>query len=50
MSTGPGLISSLWGIFLFKEVTGRRNFIILLSAGGVVLTGVTCIAIGKVGA
>jgi hypothetical protein len=28
-SSGPGFIGSLWGIFLFKEITGTKNLMIL---------------------
>lgn len=26
---GPGMVASLWGVFLFKEITGTRNYILL---------------------
>eukprot|EP01031_Cornospumella_fuschlensis_P026617 gene26617-32166_t len=29
ISSGPGFVGSLWGIFLFKEITGQRNLAIL---------------------
>lgn len=29
VSSGPSAISALWGIFLFKEIQGRQNFMIL---------------------
>ena len=42
VSTGPGLIASLFGVFLFKEITEIRSLIILLcgfliSVGGIVM-------------
>lgn len=29
ISCGPGFVGSLWGIFLFKEITEKRDFMIL---------------------
>jgi glucose uptake protein GlcU len=29
VASGPPVIASLYGIFLYKEITGKRNFIIL---------------------
>lgn len=44
--TGPGIIASIWGILVFKEITGIRNYIILgaafcFSITGAVLTGLS---------
>mmetsp|Transcript_10292 Transcript_10292/g.22769 ORF Transcript_10292/g.22769 Transcript_10292/m.22769 type:complete len:107 (-) Transcript_10292:72-392(-) len=27
---GPGLIGSLWSVFLFKDIRGQRNYLLLL--------------------
>jgi len=48
VSTGPGLVASLWGVLLFKEITDRRNFLILAIAFSVTLVGVTLIALSKI--
>lgn len=32
ISSGPGFVGSLWGIFLFKEITGTRNLTFLTTA------------------
>jgi hypothetical protein len=32
ISCGPGFVGSLWGIFLFKEITEKRDFLVLLLA------------------
>jgi glucose uptake protein GlcU len=37
--SGPPVISSLWGIFLYKEIKGRKNFIILAFAFTIAITG-----------
>mmetsp|Transcript_20289 Transcript_20289/g.24247 ORF Transcript_20289/g.24247 Transcript_20289/m.24247 type:complete len:395 (+) Transcript_20289:174-1358(+) len=47
VTTGPGIIGALWGIFMFGEIQGKRNFMILGSAIALSLAGVTCIALSK---
>jgi len=32
ISTGPGLVGALWGIFLFKEIQGRKNLLMVVAA------------------
>jgi glucose uptake protein GlcU len=32
IATGPGFLGALWGIFLFKEISGTRNFLTLAIA------------------
>ena len=29
IACGPGLVASLWGIFVFKEIKGTRNMIVI---------------------
>jgi len=48
ITTGPGVIASLWGIFVFKEVQGRRNILILCLAFTITVTGVALIALSKI--
>jgi len=48
ITTGPGLVASLWGIFVFKEITGTRNLSILAAAFGCSILGVTFIVLSKV--
>jgi hypothetical protein len=43
---GPPIIASLWGVFFYKEITGRKNLVILcfgfaVSIVGAVLTGLS---------
>ena len=38
-SSGPPVISSLWGIFLYKEIKGRKNFMILAFGFSLAITG-----------
>jgi len=47
ISTGPGVIGSLWGILLFKEIKDRQAFRILFLAWFVTLVGVVLIALSK---
>jgi len=46
ITTGPGIVASLWGVLVFKEIEGRRNFLVLLTAIGVSILGVVLIALG----
>jgi len=48
ISTGPGVVASLWGIFAFKEITGKRNLGILGIAFLVSICGVILIALSKI--
>jgi len=32
ISTGPGVVGALWGIFAFSEIRGFRNYVVLISA------------------
>jgi glucose uptake protein GlcU len=45
ISSGPGFVGALWGIFLFGEITGKRNFIILGIAVAVTLPALIMIAL-----
>eukprot|EP01098_Paradermamoeba_levis_P016008 TRINITY_DN8414_c0_g1_i1.p1 TRINITY_DN8414_c0_g1~~TRINITY_DN8414_c0_g1_i1.p1 ORF type:complete len:344 (+),score=96.17 TRINITY_DN8414_c0_g1_i1:351-1382(+) len=47
IATGPGCVGALWGIFLFKEISGKRNFLILFAGFVVNIVGVVLIALGK---
>ena len=29
ITSGPGIISALWGVFVFNEIVGKRNYIFL---------------------
>jgi len=47
ISTGPGIIGSLWGVFVFAEIRGIRNYIVLGSAVFVTIISAICIALSK---
>jgi len=47
VSTGPGLLASLWGIFIFKEIRGRKNYLILTLAFIITLIGVILISFSR---
>jgi len=49
VSAGPGLVASVWGILLFKEIRGVRNFLFLGSAFVATIIAVTLIALSKIG-
>jgi len=48
IATGPGAVGCLWGIFVFKEITGLRNFLFFGAAVGLNALGVALITVGKV--
>lgn len=45
ITSGPGFVGSMYGIFLFDEISGKKNFIILSSAFAITLVGLIFIAI-----
>eukprot|EP01137_Pigoraptor_chileana_P016558 Opistho-2@73499 len=47
ITTGPGIVASLWGIIAFGEIRGMRNFIVLGSAFALTFTGVALTAVSK---
>jgi len=47
ISTGPGVVAALWAIFMFQEITGRQNYIVLGTAIAVVFVGIICIVLSK---
>jgi hypothetical protein len=47
VTAGPGLVGALWGIFVFKEITGRRNFIVLGTAVTVTMLSMALIAMSR---
>jgi hypothetical protein len=48
MQIVPGIVANVWGIFVFKEIKGARNFLVLGLAFAVVITAVVIIALSKV--
>jgi len=48
IATGPGVVASLWGIFAFREVKGKRNLLILCLAFSFTIVGVIFIALSKI--
>jgi glucose uptake protein GlcU len=47
ISTGPSIVASIWGIFVFREIRGGRNFIILLLAFLCTIFGAIMISLSK---
>lgn len=48
ITAGPGLIAALWGIFMFKEIQGLRNYLLLMLAFCIILAGALCTAFSKI--
>ncbi len=49
ISSLPGFVASMWGILVFKEITGKRNLLIVGAAFTLSTVAVVCIALAKVG-
>jgi hypothetical protein len=47
VSSGPGLVGALWGIFVFKEIKGARNLGFIALAFVITIAGVLLIAMSK---
>jgi glucose uptake protein GlcU len=47
IAAGPGIVSTLWGVLLFKEIRGRRNFIILGGAFAAAVLSAVFSSLGK---
>eukprot|EP01121_Diplochlamys_sp_Union-15-3_P009670 TRINITY_DN263_c0_g1_i3.p1 TRINITY_DN263_c0_g1~~TRINITY_DN263_c0_g1_i3.p1 ORF type:complete len:357 (-),score=56.49 TRINITY_DN263_c0_g1_i3:31-1017(-) len=48
ITTGPGVVAALWGIFVFDEIKGFKNYVILVSAFVVTIVAVVMIALSQV--
>ncbi|KNC53151.1 transmembrane protein 144 [Thecamonas trahens ATCC 50062] len=47
VTTGPGIVASLWGVCVFKEIRGTRNFAILGAAFLLTIISVTLITLSR---
>nr|XP_033797259.1 transmembrane protein 144 isoform X2 [Geotrypetes seraphini] len=47
IAAGPGFIAALWGVVIFKEIQGRKNYVLLGVAFCVILAGSLCTAFSK---
>ena len=47
MTSGPGIVSAAWGVFVFHEIQGKRNFAILATAILLALAGCVLIGVSK---
>lgn len=47
MTIGPGLVATMWGLFVFKEVKGRRDLTVLLVAFTLTCLAVTLLSLSK---
>ncbi|XP_006867981.1 PREDICTED: transmembrane protein 144 [Chrysochloris asiatica] len=48
ITAGPGLIAAMWGVFMFKEIQGLHNYLKLILAFCIILTGALCTAFSKI--
>lgn len=47
ISVGPSLVGALWGVFLLREISGKRNLGLLAAAFALAIAASTCIALSK---
>ncbi|KAM9329134.1 transmembrane protein 144 [Gastrophryne carolinensis] len=47
ITAGPGLVAAMWGVLVFKEIRGIRNYLLLLLAFSIVLSGSLLTAFSK---
>ncbi|XP_005217677.1 transmembrane protein 144 isoform X1 [Bos taurus] len=48
ITAGPGFIATMWGVFMFKEIQGRKNYLLMMLAFCIILTGALCTAFSKI--
>ncbi|KAE9412077.1 hypothetical protein Angca_003822, partial [Angiostrongylus cantonensis] len=48
LAKAPGVIVSLWAVFLFKEIKGCRNLTALSVGILVTITGIVLISVSKI--
>jgi hypothetical protein len=47
VTLGPGIVSMLWGVLVWREVQGARNYALLAAATAVYIGGAACIVLSK---
>ena len=47
ISIGPGLVSAMWAIFVFRELQGRKNYVLVTLAFVLIATAATMMALSK---
>jgi len=48
IGSGPGIVGSLWGIIVFKEIKGKRNILFFLLAAFLAAVGITFIVLSTI--
>ncbi|NXJ82356.1 TM144 protein, partial [Trogon melanurus] len=48
ITAGPGLVAAMWGVLVFKEIKGLKNYVLLSVAFCIILTGSLSTAFSKV--
>ncbi|XP_067153965.1 transmembrane protein 144 isoform X4 [Apteryx mantelli] len=48
ITTGPGLVAAVWGVLVFKEIKGLKNYMLLTVAFCIILAGSLSTAFSKV--
>jgi len=47
ITAGPGFIAAMWGVFMFKEIQGLQNYLLMIFAFFIILSGALCTAFSK---
>ncbi|XP_004708792.1 transmembrane protein 144 [Echinops telfairi] len=48
ITAGPGLIAAMWGVFMFKEIQGLRNYFLMILSFCIILTSALCTVFSKI--
>ncbi|KAM4708192.1 transmembrane protein 144 isoform 2-T4 [Discoglossus pictus] len=48
ITAGPGLVAALWGVVVFKEIKGKRNYLLLALAFVIIVSGSILTALSKI--
>ena len=46
-ATGPGLVSTLWGILVFGEIRGVKNYVLFGCGVVILISGIICVVLSR---
>ncbi|EMD43059.1 transmembrane protein 144 family protein [Entamoeba histolytica HM-3:IMSS] len=46
-ASGPGLVSTLWGIFVFGEIRGIKNYLLFICGVATLSLGIVCVVLSR---
>ncbi|XP_006917062.1 transmembrane protein 144 [Pteropus alecto] len=48
ITAGPGFVAAMWSVFIFKEIQGLQNYLLMIFAFFIILSGALCSAFSKI--